>query len=206
MKQVLDRIADHYTQSLKEHGEVAAGVGWGTAEKHAIRFDSLLHVVRAETGPFSVNDLGCGYGALIDELDGRGLAVSRFTGYEISDKMVAAARARYGDRPGVSFRMSSTLETIADYSFASGIFNVRFAERDEVWKAHIAETLDNLHAFSVRGFAFNLLSSYVDWKAPNLYYADPSFWFDYCMRHYGGKVALSHDTPLYEWTMIVRKT
>ncbi len=206
MKQVLDQIAEHYTQSLEDHGEVAAGVGWGTAEKHAIRFESLLQLVQGETEPFTVNDLGCGYGALIDELDARAHTVSQFTGYDISDKMIAAAKARYGDRAGVSFRTTPNLETQADYSFASGIFNVRFAEDDAAWQTHIIDTLDNMNAFSTRGFAFNLLTSHVDWKAPDLYYADPTFWFDHCMRSYCGRVALLHDTPLYEWTMLVRKS
>jgi SAM-dependent methyltransferase len=205
MKQVLGQIAEHYNQSLKDHGEVAAGVGWGTAQKHAIRFEQLLQLVQGEASPFSVNDLGCGYGALIDELDWRGHTVTQFTGYDISEKMVAAAEARYGDRSGVSFRTSPNLESEADFSFASGIFNVRFAEDETAWQTHIIETLDNMNACSSRGFAFNLLTSYVDWTAPDLYYADPAFWLDHCLRHYSGKVALLHDTPLYEWTMIVRK-
>lgn len=205
MKEVLSQISDHYSRSLEEHGQVAAGVGWGTAEKHAIRFEQLLKLVADARSPFSVNDLGCGYGALIDELEARGHEIETFTGYDISQPMIDAARARYGARSNVTFRTGPKLVEMADYSFASGIFNVRFAEDDASWQGFILETLYNLDAYSIRGFAFNLLSSYVDWQASDLHYADPCFYFDYCKRHFGGQVALLHDTPLYEWTMIVRK-
>ena len=66
-------------------------------------------------------------------------------------------------------------------------------------------TLDNLNAFSRKGFAFNLLTSYVDWKEGHLYYADPLFFFDYCKKKFSGRVALLHDYPLWEWTMLIRK-
>lgn len=205
MKEVLSQISDHYSRSLEEHGQVAAGVGWGTAEKHAIRFDQLLKLVEQTDAPFTVNDLGCGYGALIDELESRGHAIETFTGYDISQPMIDAAHARFGARSNASFRTDPKLVTMADYSFASGIFNVRFSQDDNSWQTFILETLHNLNSYSNKGFAFNLLSSYVDWKAPDLHYADPCFYFDYCKRHFGGQVALLHDAPLYEWTMIVRK-
>lgn len=205
MKKTLHEISEHYTASLQEHGAVAAGVGWGNEEKHAIRFEQLLQLVQGETAPFSVNDLGCGYGALIGELEARGHSLDWVHGYDISAPMLDEAKARYGARETVEFREESVLRDTADYSFASGIFNVRFSEDDDSWQSFIFDTLDNMNAMSRKGFAFNLLSSYVDWKSDDLFYADPSVFFDHCKRNYSRQVALLHDTPLYEWTMIVRK-
>lgn len=205
MKTVLDQVSEHYGQSLDEHGEVAAGVGWGTAEKHDIRFSQLLSLLSGEKNIVSINDLGCGYGALIDALDRAGHTFSDFTGYDVSSKMIEAAKARYGDRTGVRFQIGEKIAQVADYSFASGIFNVRFDEDTVSWENYILDTLDNMHEHSARGFAFNLLTAHVDWEAKGLYYASPSVWFDKCMKRYGNRVALLHDTELYEWTMIVRK-
>ena len=57
------------------------------------------------------------------------------------------------------------------------------------------------------GFAFNALSLYSDpdRRRPDLYYADPLYWFDHCKRRYCRFVALLHDYPLYEFTILVRK-
>ena len=37
-----------------------------------------------------------------------------------------------------------------------------------------------------------------------LYYADPRDLFDHCKRHVSRFVSVLHDTPLYEFTLIVR--
>ena len=68
--------------------------------------------------------------------------------------------------------------------------------------------LDRLNALSARGFAFNMLTKYSDAERmrSDLYYADPCFLFDYCKKRYARRVSLLHDYPLYEFTMIVRKS
>jgi hypothetical protein len=88
----------------------------------------------------------------------------------------------------------------------SGTFNVRFEATDEEWGAFVADKLAEIDRHSRHGFAFNLLSTYVDWKQPTLYYADPLHWFDHCKRNFSKQVALLHDYPLYEWTILVRKS
>jgi len=84
---------------------------------------------------------------------------------------------------------------------------VRFETPDEVWLAYIHATLDTLDRLGERGFAFNILTSYSDAEKmrPDLYYANPSDLFDRCKRRYSRRVALLHDYPLYEFTILVRK-
>ncbi|HEX2060504.1 MAG TPA: class I SAM-dependent methyltransferase, partial [Thermoanaerobaculia bacterium] len=69
---------------------------------------------------------------------------------------------------------------------------------------YILKMLANMAEHSTRGFAFNLLTSYVDWKEPHLFYGDPSFFFDHCVRNISRRVVVFHDYPLYEWTIGVR--
>lgn len=56
------------------------------------------------------------------------------------------------------------------------------------------------------GFAFNLLTGYAD-KAlmrADLFYCDPSEYFDLCKRLYSRNVALLHDYDEFEFTLLVR--
>jgi hypothetical protein len=99
---------------------------------------------------------------------------------------------------------SDTISHEADYSFVSGTFNVRFKEDDSVWRGFIIKKLIEVSTKSKKGFAFNLLSTYVDWMEPHLYYGDPFFFFDYCKRNFSPYVSLLHDYPLYEWTILVK--
>lgn len=197
----LAAVADLYSRSLREHGPTPMGVGWRDEPSQRLRFDKLLSVVE---GPgATVNELGCGYGALAEHMVERGLAPAAFAGWDISAEMLEAARARLsGD--WVRLVRGDRLDAVADYSFTSGIFNVRYGADEETWRRYMEATIAKLAAHSRRGFAFNALTTYVDFRREPLFYADPLHFFDLCRREHGRHVTLLHDYPLYEWTITVR--
>jgi SAM-dependent methyltransferase len=197
---MLDGVRQLYEESLDRHGAVSAGVGWPDPDAHRVRFDKLTQLIDT-VEEISVNDLGCGYGAYFGYLRQRGMRVGRFRGYDISSEMITKARAF---EPTGEFYLGSQIIEKADYSFACGIFNVRLGHDEAKWKEHILSTIDNMAEMSRRGFAFNLLTSYVDFRRDHLYYGDPREFFDICKTKYSRKVTLLHDYPLYEWTMLVR--
>jgi len=200
----LKGVARLYEDSLRKHGTVAKGVGWRDDSSHRLRFDKLVEVIQPSGESVTVNDLGCGYGAFYKYLNERGYKLTLFHGYDVSEDMLAEARQRIQSH-NVKFVLGSRLEQAADYSFASGIFNVRLTATDNDWLKHILTTLDNMHEKSQCGFAFNLLTAYVDWRDDKLFYGDPAFFFDHCKRRYSKYVSLLHDYPLWEWTILVRK-
>lgn len=203
---LLGDVASYYTEKLSQHGETPRGVDWNSADGQRLRFAQLLKLVDG-VEQFSLLDLGCGYGALIDELSTR-QARFEYLGLDVSEEMVEAARRRYGAHPHVRFEVGARVAEPLDYAVASGIFNVRMHRTAAEWADYVVETLDVLHAASRRGFAFNCLTSYSDpeRQRPDLHYADPCELFHRCKQHYGRNVALLHDYGLYEFTIIVRKT
>lgn len=202
---MLDDVARYYASKLEEHGTTARGVDWNGEVGQALRFDQLLRIVDV-AGRFSLNDLGCGYGALLDHLDTRGLQVD-YSGVDVAAEMVNAAAKRFEGRTDAEFVCAARPVRDADYSVASGIFNVRLAQSDTEWRDYVEGTLDLLDGASHRGFAFNCLTSYsdADKMRDELYYADPCGLFDLCKRRYSKSVALLHDYGLYEFTILVRK-
>ncbi|MDP1571621.1 MAG: class I SAM-dependent methyltransferase [Vicinamibacterales bacterium] len=200
----LDGIRDLYTGNLAEHGVNSKSVGWRDEATHLLRFDRLARLVNP-TVPFTVNDWGCGYGAMCVDFEQRfGAAMTGFTGYDISREMLDAARAAVRT-PGARFVHGSDVTEEADYTFVSGTFNVKLESTDAEWAAYVTSRLEALWAVSRRGLAFNLLTSYVDWKEPHLFYGDPRDFFDVCKRRLSKYVTLLHDTPLYEWTILVHR-
>jgi SAM-dependent methyltransferase len=201
---LLPSVAAYYNAKLAAHGQTPHGVDWNGAEGQAQRFAQLLRVVHTGA-PFSINDVGCGYGALVDFLDGRGDAYA-YRGYDVAEAMVHAARARYAGRDGIDFVIGDALQP-ADYSVASGIFNVRLDADPPAWELHVLRVLDAMNAASRHGYAFNCLTSYSDAERMQAYlhYADPCRLFDHCMRRHSRHVALLHDYGLYEFTILVRK-
>jgi SAM-dependent methyltransferase len=203
---LLAEVAGYYSEKLSIHGTTPRGVDWNGSESQHLRFEQLCGVIGGLKRPFSVNDLGCGYGAMLDFLCARYPEVS-YCGIDVSEEMVHAARSRFAGHPDTRFITGWEPDSVADYGLASGIFNVRLERTDEEWFDYLQATLDVLDRTSRAGFAFNCLTSYSDEekKRDYLYYADPCRLFDLCKRRYSRQVALLHDYGLYEFTILVRK-
>lgn len=205
MVRELAEIARYYAGRLAAHGPSARGVDWNGPESQVLRFEQLVRLID-RPGHFSVNDLGCGYGAFFDFLAGRYQGIV-YHGVDIAPEMIAAAASRLKHVAQADFEVAAVPGRTADFGFASGIFNVRLASDDDAWDSHVKATLDALDRTSTRGFAFNCLTSYSDppKMRPDLYYASPTALFDWCKRRYAANVALLHDYGLFEFTILVRK-
>lgn len=197
-------VERYYSGKIQTHGATALGADWNSTESQELRFAQLLKLCDS-SAPFSLNDIGCGYGHLYACLKRSGAEVD-YLGVDISSAMIDAARSTQPE--GARFVTGTHPGRKADYSLASGIFNVRLQNEDGPWEAWMAHMLGVLDASSTRGFAFNCLTAYSDpeRKREDLYYADPCHHFDYCKRHFSKNVALLHDYGLYEFTLLVRKT
>lgn len=202
---ILSEVATYYSEKLALYGQSPRGVDWNGTEGQTLRFQQLCRVIDG-SGPYSVTDLGCGYGALHDHLVALGHDFS-YLGVDVSESMIGAARERLRNRPKVRLLQAGAADEASDYGIASGIFNVRLGRTDAEWRAYLEQTLDALDRGSRLGFAFNCLTSYSDAERmrPDLYYADPCRLFDLCKRRYAKNVALLHDYGLYEFTILVRK-
>lgn len=203
---LLNEVATYYAEKLTEYGDTPRGVDWNGAESQMIRFEQLCKIIDTKTPNFSLNDLGCGYGALLDYLRDKHPNCT-YVGVDVSQEMIKVAEQRNATADQARFITASEPNEVAGYGLASGIFNVSLGRSDAEWFDYLQATLDVLDRTSSIGFAFNCLTSYSneDKKRDYLYYADPCRLFDLCKRRYSRQVALLHDYGLYEFTILVRK-
>ncbi len=202
---ILSQTRQYYDKKLDVYGPSPKGVDWNSAESQELRFEQLLKICDTSS-PFSLNDYGCGYGALaayMAEQDYR----FEYNGFDLSVQMIDAARKEYGDFGHCQFSSNEGSLGVADYTVASGIFNVKLQTSDEGWKEYVRHTLAKMAELSRKGFAFNALTKYSDpeFMRDDLFYADSLFMFDYCKRNFSRFVAVLHDYPLYEFTILVKK-
>jgi SAM-dependent methyltransferase len=203
--EIHETVARYYAERLRQFGTTARGVDWNSAESQDLRFSRLLSVAE-DTRAGTLLDFGCGYGALCDHLRAVGSSLD-YCGFDVSDEMITAASALHEGAPGCSFTSRASALSPATYAIASGIFNVKLSYSIDRWRDYVMRTLETLDCLSTRGFAFNMLSTYSDpnKRRADLFYADPGEVFDLCKRRFSPRIALLHDYPLYEFTMIVRK-
>jgi SAM-dependent methyltransferase len=210
-EKILEDVGNYYTEKVKTFGTTPKGVDWNSEESQQMRFEQLTKVISGDE-KFSILDYGCGYGSLFGWLEEQKKSFL-YEGFDISEEMLSEARKRYG----MSFGSDVTTGRLFgnkippsvefDYVIASGIFNVKLDKTDKEWKAYITSTLRKMNKLSEKGFAFNILTKYSDkeFMKDNLYYADPGYWFDFCKKNFSKHVALLHDYPLYEFTILVKK-
>lgn len=196
------KVSRYYGEKVNAYGPTPKGVDWKDAESQDLRFEQLLKVMDKEER-FTLNDLGCGYGGIFLYKD-TAKRIAKYYGYDICQDMLGNARQLISDSKAI-FINSDKITEEADYSVASGIFNVRVDTEIKAWEEFILDTLSNMNKESLKGFAFNCLTSYVDYKMDHLYYGDPLFFFDFCKRNFSKYITLIHDYPIYEWTILVKK-
>lgn len=203
--EILSAVGNYYGDKVRTHGATARGVDWSSKESQEIRFRELMRVADRSPPPFSLNDFGCGYGALHDYLVQSGIQCG-YRGLDLSPAMLDEARRQHPALPPETFVVTRAELPVADFTVASGIFNVKMTTPAVEWTDYVLSTIRELAEHSRHGFSFNMLTSYSDRDRmrDDLYYGDPGFFFDHCKRTYSRWVALLHDYGLYEFTLIVR--
>lgn len=200
---ILAEVGHYYSNKVKEHGPTPQGVDWNSKESQTTRFGLLLKLCD-RTKNFSILDYGCGYGALAEYLASQGFMYS-YTGYDISAEMVKQAKKHYKDQKDILFTSEITEVSPADYVVASGIFNVKRQFSEDTWKEYVENTISHMAGLSRRGFAFNILTNYADkeYQREDLYYANPSYYLDFCIRNFSRNVTLYHHYDLFEFSLLV---
>ncbi len=206
-KEIIKQVEEYYTNKIKQHGATPQGVDWNGTDSQYLRFQQLMKIVNDDSNnaSFSLLDYGCGYGAMLDYLMPIYGNRIKFSGYDISEEMITKAKSLYGNKAEFSSSLNS--DSTFDYIVASGIFNVKQDCQDSVWQEYIHQILVDMNTRCLKGFAFNILTSYSDkeYIRDYLYYASPEDYFSYCKVHFSKRVALLHDYPLYEFTILVKK-
>ncbi len=202
---LIESSKNYYEEKFETHGDSPQGVNWRDVKSQELRFKELLGVGKLEGS--TVHEVGCGLAHLYDYINKMGINTN-YIGSDVSKIMIAGAHERLG--VGVSIYQSNILDLnnekiIADYVLSSGLFSVKGEARNVEWWNFVSDMIKRMFELCNKGIGFNLMTSYVDYKEPHLFYKSPAEVFDFCMAELGNKVVLKHDYPLWEYTIYVYK-
>lgn len=147
-----------------------------------------MALARLHDGSGSINDWGCGWGAFHD------YCPADYTGYDIVPQTLKHGRFILSDHP----------TEVADYTVASGLFNVKLDSPHGAWRDYVLRCIAIMDDMSRKGFGFNVLSSWCDRKEARLYYASPVDMLVEVTR-YSKLVELNHTYSPHDFTVLVRK-
>jgi len=190
-------IIKRYNERLKKYGYDPRTLGW-FKNRQPIRFKVLSEI--GELNNCSILDVGCGFGDLYGFLLEKGLNV-KYTGYDINPNLIKIAREVY---PEARFEVKDIEEEEVnerfDWVFSSGVFNFK-TSCNEVF---IQTMLRRMFQICRKGVAADFMSTYVDFKKEEIYYARPEDIFSFC-KTLSKRVALRHDYMPFEFCVYIYK-
>jgi SAM-dependent methyltransferase len=200
-------VAAYYSACVARHGATPLGVDWSCQATQMLRFVQLLKICDF-AAPFTLNDIGCGYGALAAFLAMRyPNSKIDYLGVDLSHAMVSRARRRFSG-PDRRFVVRKASPRIADYSLASGIMNVNCGHSRTTWEGYIATILRQMRRTSRRGFSVNFMTEATQGSAEpspdRLYRTAPQPWIRFCERELGCSVETIDDYGMKEFTLLVK--
>ncbi|HTC21104.1 MAG TPA: class I SAM-dependent methyltransferase [bacterium] len=159
-------------------------VGWRTRQNQELRFRTLSGIGDLQNK--KILDLGCGLGCFYGFLKDRGWQ-GEYTGIDILDMMVQAARKRF---PDARFEKRDILRRPPsekwDYVFVNGVFNHKVKDNWAWIDQMVRQSLESAR----EGMAFSLLNLEVGWLDSDLFYAHPRELEERARQWSGGKYKL----------------
>jgi len=204
---LLEPVVQVYDRRARKYGACPQGVFWKNEAWQQIRFETLGAIFddADQAGGITIHDFGCGYGAFFHFLkDKPVMHMSRFIGTDMSQPLIDAARISTTDPRAHFVRRLQATET-ADYTFASGTFNMSMNANEKDWVDYVQTSLSQLWGRTRKGLAFNMLRLDAPEKFRDLYYADANLFHDFCANNLSSDLTLTNDDPLPDWTLLVRR-
>lgn len=189
-----ETVIDRYRRRIEAHGPTLPALNSGSAEKQRIRHQ--VHATALQGDDPSVLDIGCGLGSFYEHLIEGGIRCA-YTGYDIVPEFIEYCRARFPEcqfdqRNIFAEGISGQFDTVV----ISQTLNNRYERSDNIQVMEAALTAAFQHArVSV---SIDMLSSYVDFQAPDLFYYAPETIFRIA-RTLTRRVRLRHDYRPFEF-------
>jgi SAM-dependent methyltransferase len=152
----------------------------------------------------SLLDVGCGYGALL-EIDKK--LTLDYTGIDMVEDMIRHGKTHHPDATFIcgNFLDHTFTEGSFDYVICNGVMTQKLTASIFEMEDYARKIIRKMFSLSRKGIAFNMMTSYVNFMAPNLFYKNPSELLAWVMCELSPHVKLDHSYPLYEFMTYVYK-
>lgn len=201
IENIKQEVIRHYECCLINNTDQAQQVGWKDKKSQFLRFQILSEI--ADLNNKSILDVGCGLGEFYNYLNLHRINV-KYHGIDLSDKFIEKAKSLYPDGHFEQSDILTKYNKKFDYIISSGIFNVKNDLTMSYFTIYIKKTIKKMYDLCIQGVAFNMITTYVDFKVDSLYYSDPCKVFKFCKK-ITPYVVLRHDYPLFEYTIYLFK-
>lgn len=180
-----DIVKTHYKNLLLKFGDGAESAQYSSKITQERRFEMLMKIADLEGA--NILDFGCGSASFAAYLMEKNVNF-KYTGVDNVEEFFDVARKKSPDESRFGLLEEFEHEKF-DYIFVSGVFNNK--RRDN--RAFYQSTLKTLFGMCLKGVAFNMMSTYVDYRDEGLFYESPEKAFSFVKKELTPYVLLRHD-------------
>jgi 2-polyprenyl-3-methyl-5-hydroxy-6-metoxy-1,4-benzoquinol methylase len=195
-------LAEHYKSLLLKYGDSPEASQWSSIDTQEKRFEILTQIGNLDNK--SILDFGCGTGHLVTYLENRGLKFT-YTGVDIVDDLLEVAKQKHPQHNFSNF--DEICNQNFDYVLISGVFNNRIEDNLSSYQKIVKECF----SLAKEGLAFNMLSHYVDFYNPDLFYEKPETLFEFLKKEVSPYITIRNDYQVkngvipFEFTVYIYK-
>ncbi len=192
----LNSVVERYQRRIAEHGPTFASLNSGSEEKQNLRHS--VHATALRGAKPSILEIGCGLGDFYKYLVGRRIECA-YHGYDIVPEYIAECRRTH---PQAKFEVRNIflegIEGAYDTVVMSQVLNNRYLKSDNMQVMQRALQLAFQHTrISV---SVDMLSTYVDFRNPDLFYYSPEEIFRVA-KTIATRVLIRHDYRAFEFSV-----
>jgi SAM-dependent methyltransferase len=197
------KIAEHYDNCFKQHGDSNLGVDWPNYKDTLTRHQVMYELIKKDNS--TLLDFGCGLGHFNEWLTNNNKKV-QYSGLDINEGFYNACKIKF---PNLSFYnidifKENNLPNF-DYITINGVFTEKQGLTQSEMMNFFTSALIKLWDKCDEGITFNLMSKHVDWEREDLFHVslDELGWF--LKRNLSRNFIIRNDYKLYEYTTYVYK-
>lgn len=196
IRSIEDETVERYSERLEEIGEDPRALGWDTEENQQTRFQAFTEAIDLDGR--RVLDIGCGFGDFATFLDGQGVQMESYEGWDVNPDLLDVARNRHPNREFETRNVALTSpppEPVADVGVMMGVLNFRL---DTVANPDYAQhVIERAWPFVSEALLVDMLSTHRTPSYPKedfVYYYDPGVMMDR-VAHLTQDIFVKHDYP-----------
>ena len=88
------KLAKHYDECFKEHGDTHLGVDWPKYEDTFKRYDAMLGLIR-DKSPITLLDFGCGTASLNAYIESLKILNIKYSGLDINEPFCTTSKLKF---------------------------------------------------------------------------------------------------------------
>lgn len=199
-------IVESCEEDFDLYGDSYQGAGWTRSEAHAeARYRVALDLIPETSSEVTMLDFGCGTSRLNDYLESTGRTNIRYSGLDLSARVLEVAREKY---PDVTYYCQDVLDSnttlaVFDYVVLNGVFNYRGSMTFESMLEYQEALLLAIAPSARKGLAFNVMSKHVDWERDDLFHLPMSRAAGFLSSKISPRLVFRHDYGQYEYMVYV---